>query len=207
MLSSGEFTKGADDLIICGPTGGALVADTCLNTQRDNFSRGAADGPSFAISQDILNDALFNLIMSAALQLGFWNTTVPVDTTSTHQAYSFASHRTLILPYLTCLLLSIPFLYFGLNSVRLNGVSATQGGFVQILMTTTGSKTLEQAAAAGCLGGDENVPEYLKTMRIRFGELVWSETDRDGDGGAVRRAGFGTDDEVVPLRRDVVYGV
>lgn len=145
--------------------------------------------------------------MSAVLQLGFWHTTVPVNITNIHEVYSFVSPKTLIIPYLTCLLLSIPFLYLGLNSLRLNGVSAMEGGFLQILMTTTGSKTLEKAAMGGCLGGDENVPENLKSMRIRFGELVWSRDVEDGDGGAVKRAGFGTDDEVMPLRRGVTYGV
>ncbi|KAF2502749.1 hypothetical protein BU16DRAFT_498544 [Lophium mytilinum] len=211
MLPSGIFVDGADSPSVTktpiGPTNGTIAADTFLNTQRDNFGRSARDGPSFAVSQDILNDALFNVTMSAALQLGFWNTTVPVETTHTQQVYSFVSPRTLIVPYLTCLLLSIPFLYLGMNSVRLNGVTAMQGGFLQILMTTTGSKILEQAAAAGCLGGEENVPEDLKAMEIRFGELICSETDTEGDGGAVKRAGFGTDDEVVPLTRGVAYGV
>lgn len=145
--------------------------------------------------------------MSAALQLGFWYTTVPVNITNIQEVYSFISPKTLIIPYLTCLLLSIPFLCLGLNSLRLNGVSAIEGGFLQILMTTTGSKALEKAAAGGCLGGDENVPENLKRMRIRFGELVWSRVDEDGDRGVVKRAGFGTDDEVMPLRRAVAYGV
>jgi hypothetical protein len=146
-------------------------------------------------------------MMSAALQLGFWPTTVPVNITNTHEMYSFVSPKTLIIPYLTCLLLSIPFLYLGLNSLRLNGASTTEGGFLQILMTTTGSKTLKKAAAGGCLGGDENVPENLKRMRIRFGELVESRVDEDGDRGAVKRAGFGIDGEVMPLRRGIAYGV
>jgi hypothetical protein len=146
-------------------------------------------------------------MMSAALQLGFWHTTVPVNITNTHEMYSFVSPKTLIIPYLTCLLLSIPFLYLGLNNLRLNGASATEGGFLQILMTTTGSKTLKKAATGGCLGGDENVPENLKRMRIRFGELVESRVDEDGDRGAVKRAGFGIDGEVMPLRRGIAYGV
>jgi len=76
-----------------------------------------------------------------------------------------------------------------------------QGGFLQILMTTTGSKTLERAAAGGCIGGEENVPQDLKEIEVRFGEFVGT-----GDGGEVRLAGFGTAGEVVALRRGVVYG-
>ena len=66
----------------------------------------------------------------------------------------------------------MPFLYMGLASLRRNSVSAIDGGFLQILMTTMGSKDLEKAAAARYLIGNKNVPEGLKKMRIRFGELV-----------------------------------
>ena len=145
--------------------------------------------------------------MSAAFQIGFWKTRVPVNITNTHQVYSFASPKTLLTPYVVCLLISIPFLWLGWKSLRLNGVSAMEGGFLQILMTTTGSKTLQRAAADGCLGGDENVPEDLKGMKIRFGELVWDRIDGDIDKGPVKRAGFGTDEEVRPLRRGVAYGL
>lgn len=161
------------------------------------------DGPNFVLSQDILNDALFNITMSAAYQIGFWQSTVPVNETDTFNTFSFASRRTLIIPYLICLLLSIPFLYLGINSLRLNGVSAMEGGFIQVLMTTNGSKALEKAAAGGCLGGGENVPEDLKNLKIRFGELV---NNASGDTGVVRRAGFGTEDEVAPLKKSVTNG-
>ena len=180
-----------------------MVADTRLNIQRDNFFRSPADGPEFVLSAEVLNDALFNTTMSAAYQLGFWNTTVPVRVTNIEQQYAFISPKTIIIPYLSCLLISFPFLLLGLFSLRSNGVSAIDGGFLQILMTTTGSKALEKAAAGGCLGGNENIPEDLTKMKIRFGELV-------GDGfheGTVRRAGFGTEEEVIALRRDVNYGM
>ena len=186
-----------------GPTNGSMVADTRLNIQRDNYTRSPREGPHFVLSSEILNDALFNTTMSAAIQLGFWNTTVPVHATTMQQQYSFFSLRTILIPYLACLLLSMPFLYIGLASLRSNGVSAIEGGFLQLLMTTTGSRELERVVAVRCLGGSENVPERLNDMKIRFGELV-------GDGlqeGAVKRAGFGTEDEVVALRRGVDYGV
>lgn len=141
--------------------------------------------------------------MSTAFQLGFWSTPVPVQATRKEQQYSFAFLKTILIPYIVCLTISIPFLYLGIASLRYNGVSAIEGGFLQILMTTTGSKTLEKAAAGGCLGGDENVPEELKKMKIRFGELVGFESHK----GTVKRAGFGTEDEVIALRRDIDYGV
>lgn len=68
--------------------------------------------------------------MSAAIQLGFWNTTVPVHATSMQQQYSLFSLKTILIPCLLCLLLSVPFLYIGLASLRKNGVSAIEGGFL-----------------------------------------------------------------------------
>lgn len=57
-------------------------------------------------------------------------------------------------------------------ALRHNGVSAIDGGFLQILMTAaTGNTAIEQAARAGCLGGEENIPPELKSLEVRFGEL------------------------------------
>lgn len=161
------------------------------------------------MTQDMLNDLLFDLTMSAALQLGIWSSTVPTNITSTHQVYDFKYPRSLLGPYLACLLLSVPFLAIGLRSLHLNGVSAIDGSFVQILMTTTGSKRLEHAAAQGCLGGYENVPRGLQETRIRFGEFENLEDSayKSGNDQTVSRAGFGLEGEVRPLRRGVRYGV
>lgn len=146
--------------------------------------------------------------MTAALQMGYWKTVNPVPVTlmSSPQLYSFNSLQTLLIPYLLCLFLSIPFLYLGVRSLRLNGASAIEGGFIQIVMTTSGSKALEKASASGCLGGDENVPEELKEMKIRFGALATSSDYHDSGPVQERRAGFGTDDEVLPLQKGVTYG-
>jgi len=59
----------------------------------------------------------------------------------------------------------------------MNGVSAIDGGFLQILMTAaTGQTEIEIAASKGCLGGYENIPDELKHLRVRFGELVTQES-------------------------------
>jgi hypothetical protein len=137
--------------------------------------------------------------MNAALQLNYWNKTVTMTATDYFNVYSFAKKQQLIIPYVACLLASAPFLVLGIVSLRQNGVSAIQGGFLQILMTTIGSMTLRRAADGSSLGGEENVPEELKRLRLRFGELV------GGSEVGVRRAGFGTEDEVVPLRQGVSY--
>ena len=131
-----------------------------------------------------------------------WKTVVPVEIEETANIYSFAARKNLIIPYFHSLGVAIPFLILGGISMYQNGVSATDGGFVQVLTTTTGSKTLEQAAAAGCLGGNESISKDLLDLQIRFGELI----DHRGEPGEVRRACFGTNDEVVPLDRSATYG-
>lgn len=70
-------------------------------------------------------------------------------------------------------------------------MSATDGGFLQILTTTSASKTLHRVAEGGSLGGEENVSKELKELKIKLGEL--------NSGRGARRAGFGTEDEVAPI--------
>jgi hypothetical protein len=41
--------------------------------------------------------------------------------------------------------------------------------------------------------------EELEQLNVRFGELVGAER---GNGGGIRRAGFGTKEETAPLVRD-----
>lgn len=82
-----------------------------------------------------------------------------------------------------------------------NGVAATDGSFMQLVTTTTGSAVLDRAAAGGCLGGNESVPTELKELRVRFGEIMGRE------GEVVRRAGFGVEGEVGPLRKGERYGI
>ena len=67
---------------------------------------------------------------------------------------------------------TLPIIVLGILALRHNGVSAIDGGFLQVLMTTaTGRTKMEVAAAQGCLGSHENVPEALKKLKVRFGEL------------------------------------
>ncbi|KAL8996887.1 MAG: hypothetical protein Q9169_003698 [Polycauliona sp. 2 TL-2023] len=185
--------------LFSGPEGGTIAGDTRFNIQRDNLTRAPWEGPQFVVTEESLNDALFNLTLSAALQLGFWTDTVVADVTSQLNVYSFTSPMQLLAPYLVCLFLSFPLLLIGLRSLRLNGVSAIQGGFVQVMMTTMGSRRLEEAVAGGCVGGENNVSKKLGNLKVRFGELVGKE-------GKGVRAGFGTEDEVGLLRVGVDYG-
>jgi hypothetical protein len=71
---------------------------------------------------------------------------------------------------------------------------------IQLITTSTSSAALEKEAAGGCLGGGESVPKALKELKIRYREIVSERIGPDySDGQLIRRAGFGTEDEVVPL--------
>lgn len=96
----------------------------------------------------------------------------------------------------------MPFIVMGCLALFENGVSAMDGSFMQIIATSTGSATLDRAAAGGCLGGDESMPQELKDLKVRFGEFV----GRD-EPGRIKRAGFGVESEVRKLQRGENYGI
>ena len=72
---------------------------------------------------------------------------------------------------------------------------------MQIITTSTGSAVLDRAAAGGCLGGEESVPQELKDLEIKFGEII----DRE-EPGRIKRAGFGVESEITALKRGDNYG-
>lgn len=131
-----------------------------------------------------------------------WNTTTNVTHTNYQNAFVFTP-RILVLPYACCLIAVLPFLILGYRSLQSNGVPAISGGFVQTLMTTTGSESLRDTAAVGCLGGQRNVPQKLKDMEIIYGEL---RTDDECPKGRVKRAAFGLESEICQLTKGDVYG-
>lgn len=133
---------------------------------------------------------------------GRWNTTANATISTAVNIYDFTQPLNLIIPYFLTLALSIPFLVLGTLSLMKNGVSAMDGGFVQIITTSTGSAVLDKAAAGGCLGGNESVPQELKDLKVRFGEII----GRD-EPGRIRRAGFGVDSEITDLKKGYSYGI
>lgn len=139
--------------------------------------------------------------MSAVMAYNYWSTQVNATIVDLVNVYSFSNPLSLILPYFVTLTVALPFMVLGFLALLRNGVSATDGGFMQIITTSTGSAVLDRAAAGGCLGGDESVPEELRDLKIQFGEFI-------GRGGAgVKRAGFGVDGEVKPLSTGAQYGI
>jgi hypothetical protein len=177
------------------------------NLNYDLGDEAGGSGPNYDITQDHLNQALFNLTLAIGYQIGYWNISTIISTTQMVNKYTFATPRNFYIPYGLLLILSIPILVLAMISLYQNGVPAEDGGFVQVLMTTRGNKDLDRLAASGCLGGSNNVPEALKDMKLRFGALVSVESESTGEVDGIVRAGFGGRGEVQPLRKNVKYGI
>ena len=123
---------------------------------------------------------------------GLSSTETNATVRTTFNVFSLSRPLNIFLPYFLSLGLAILFIAIGIIALLRNGVSATEGGFIQLLSTTTGSAALNKAAAGSCLGGSENVSEELKELRIRFGELIEGEREPDQEGTRrLRRACFG----------------
>ena len=133
---------------------------------------------------------------------GTWNTTSNASMLTPINVYSFSRPLNLIIPYFVSLIVAIPFILLGGIALAKNGVSAMDGGFTQIIATSTGSAVLDRAAAGGCLGGSESVPQELKDLEIRFGEFIGRE-----EPGRTKRAGFGIESEVTTLKKGTNYGI
>lgn len=140
--------------------------------------------------QDLLQNRTISLLTIPNIE-----TSTTVSGVIYTQQYIFTPRTTLIVPYATALGVSLVFLLLGLNALRQSGVSASSGGFMQILCTTRGSPILEEVASKGWSGGSENIPEELEKLQIMIGELRGNE-------GTI--AGFGVQGEMTPLvkRRD-----
>ena len=158
------------------------------------------------ISPEILNDALFNMTIAFANSAyNRWNQTVSATTATYPLTYVFSRPLNLILTYFVPLALSLPVLVYSIFVLYArNHVSAMTDSFTQILMTTGGSKTITEMAAGGSLGGKNNVPQNLKDLKIRYGDVTFANGMDDMT--EVRRAGFGVEGEVTPLRRGAQYG-
>lgn len=157
------------------------------------------------ISQPLLNALLTNITLSAIPLYNLWTTRANATVTQSVNIYTFSRPGNLLVPYALCLALTFPCLVLGFVALHVNGVSAIDGGFLQVLCTTRGSATVDRVAMGACLGGEGNMRGELKGLRLMFGELVCS-TGSDQAGTVVRRAGFGTEGEVIPLSKDRTYG-
>jgi len=179
-----------------------IIDTTRFNINFGHFKASEPANMAFNITQDVLNDHLFNLTVSMMESFGTWSTAANATVYKTINVYNFSQPLSLLIPYFLTLALSIPFLILGGVALFKNGVSAMDSSFMQIIATSTGSATLDRAAAGGCLGGDESVAQELKDLKIRYGEIIGRESS-----GLVKRAGFGVEDEVTELRKGANYGI
>ncbi|KAF1842004.1 uncharacterized protein K460DRAFT_409441 [Cucurbitaria berberidis CBS 394.84] len=140
-----------------------------------------------------LNDYITNITISA-LSLNIWKSLTPVKTTEYHSTYQFSKPINLILPYALSLALALVFVGIGTWSLVHNGVPAVDGGFLQILTTTTGRTEMEKLVEAQH-GDGEGASKELLEMQIRYGELV------DAEGAGTGRAGFGLVEETRLLKK------
>jgi len=154
------------------------------------------------VSQSVLNDILLNITPSA-VSLGLWHETTEVTQNLTNTIYVLSRPLNIALPYGLILTVALPFLGLGLWSLCTNGVPAQDGGFFQILITTSGSEHLHRAvASSGGLGGQESVPQGLNDTKVKFGEFI----DRSEKVGSIPMVGFGTEDEVRAIQKGKTYG-
>jgi hypothetical protein len=141
--------------------------------QRFHERRLSYECPAF--DPHMANELLINTTISA-LALNQRFDIVNGKETLNFNAYHFENKLALILPYSLSLALAIPILVLGFIAlyVQNHGVSAISGGFLQLLMTTTGRTSIETVVTkgSGTLGGYENVSEELREMEVRFGELI-----------------------------------
>ncbi|PLN78677.1 hypothetical protein BDW42DRAFT_187225 [Aspergillus taichungensis] len=156
-----------------------------------NLSQGTYKASSlFNLTEGILNEMLLNITLSAIVKYNRWTTRANVTLHDPRQQYHFSRIQRLVVPYFGTLAVVLPFLAAGLWALWTNGVPATDHGFLQILMTTRGSPTVDRLAAGGCLGGEANIPARLKELPVRFGEVVSgsaSTTKLNGGSGLRKR--------------------
>lgn len=159
----------------------------------------------FTINEARINSMLQDVILSIiSYQPNNWTTRVDQTRNEIRTIYSFSRPLNLFLPYGLMLLGSLCTIILGLYALRSNGVPATDGGFLQLFTTAHRSDTVDRIARGGCLGGEENVSTSLKDLKIQFGELI-----KTTDGPEIEvfsTAGFGTEHEVRPLKRERIYG-
>lgn len=124
---------------------------------------------------EMAKELLLNSTVSA-LSLNRRFDMVDGTTSRTFNVYRFQNKLAFFLPYGLSLGLSIPIIALGLVAFykRNQGISAITGGFLQILMTTTGRGSFEHiiTKGSGTIGGYGNVSKELRDTMIRFGELT-----------------------------------
>lgn len=193
----------ADSNIILGYI---IPRDTNFNMIRFNESNGGVfnftENPEhyLNITEETINSVLANISISA-ISLDRWTRPVEVNSTEYINVYRFSYPMNFFLWYGLCLASAIVSIAVGLKALNENGVPAADGGFLRIMMMTTGDTAMSRVIGGGCVGGGkENAPGELLKMKVRFGELLSTDDTKQ-----VRRrsAGFRIVEETVVLRRGI----
>jgi hypothetical protein len=145
------------------------------------------------ITETTINEYLIMTAISA-LSLNAGETPVPVNISTYQATYEFSNPLNLILPYSLSLFFCAVFVGIGIWSWTHNGASAADGGFLQVMTATTSRTRMEDLVVAQHIDQD-NLPEELLNLEVRYGELL----DSEGVGTGV--AGFGTVEETKLLRK------
>jgi len=177
----------------------ALLKGTVFHTNR--FDRYASEvhyrpESSLNLTEVMLNEVLANITISA-ISLGTWWDMVPVRSTRYRSTYKLSNPLNLILPYSICLTAATVSIAIALWSLRRNRTPAADGGFLQIMLATVGDTQIGRIILEQRVATIDDMTDELKSLRIRYGELVNEITM----GAGSKRFGFGTVDETMSLRK------
>jgi hypothetical protein len=176
----------------------AFLKGTVFHTARFNRQQidfGYDPRESLNITEAMLNEVLANITMSA-ISLGTWWDMVPVTSTRYRSTYMLSNPLNLILPYSICLAAATVFMAIAIWCLWRNRAPAVDGGFLQIMMATVGDTQMGQAMLEGRVAAIHDMSDELKSLRIRYGELITEDLAVGG-----KRFGFGTVEETVSLRK------
>lgn len=170
------------------------IVETCTLSPRGSFPLGIGSPEIWPLSvferrlsinemdhscarfdEKMANELLINTTISA-LALNKRFRVVNGTETRAFNVYRFKNKLAFFIPYGLSIGLGIPIIALGLLSFYIHnqGTSAISGGFLQLLMTTTGRTDLDDMVFkhSATMGGYENVSDELKAVEVRFGELI-----------------------------------
>jgi len=157
------------------------------------------DPRSLTITGVTLNELLTNLTIST-MSLGYQYAMVPVAYTEYRNVYVFSDLLNFFVPYVICTIVAFIFVFVGIRALSKNGLPATDGGFLQIMMATRGRTELESMVLKRGFVGTKDLPKELLDLRIRLGELLVSIDEHGNTGEGPRKVvGSGTTGETIPL--------